>query len=125
MLILATNLTYYTGGSLSRMLTTLVAITGIIILTLSVTYMLMINAKFKFKIKDLCKLGMFYILTDLKATLSIIAIYILVLGTAVGIADFFPLLLASIVCHLLVKYTYGALLDIQQNFTKENTSYQH
>lgn len=121
MLILYTNATYFEGNPTTRLIVTIIAIIGSIVSTLSITYMLAINAKFKFGVKDLFKLGMFYILTDIKANISIVVVYFLAIGVAIVISDFLLLFVASVIGYLLVMYTYSALEHVRDSFTEGST----
>jgi len=119
MVVLYTNATYYDGSQFTRILFTIVALIGSIIFTLSMIYMLMINAKFKFGSKDLFKLSLFYILTDIKATLSIVSVCILSFAVAVLLSDLLLLLVASEIGYLLVKYTYSMLEHVKDRFIED------
>lgn len=120
MMILYINATYFNGNQQTRLIVASIAILGSVVSTLSVTYMLAINAKFKFGVKDLFKLSMFYILTDIKANISIIVVYFLAIGVAIVISDFILLFVASVIGYLFVMYTYSALEHVRDSFTESS-----
>jgi len=116
MSVLYINVTYFDGNPTVRVVVIVVAMIGSVIGTLSITYVLVINSKFKFGVKDLFRLGMFYILTDIKATISIVVVYFLALVVAVFISEFLLLLTVSVTGYLLVKYTYSVLEHVRNRF---------
>jgi len=119
MMVLYTNVVYYEGSGFVRIMTIIIAIIGSIISTLSVTYMLIINAKFKFGVKDLLKLSMFYTITGFKATISIVVVYFLALVVTVLTSEFLLILVVSVIGYLLVSYTYSTLENVRDRFTEE------
>jgi len=119
MMVLYTNAIYYEGSGFVRIMTIIIALIGSIIATLSVTYMLIINAKFKFRVKDLFKLSMLYTITSFKATISIAVVCFLGLVVAVLTSEFLLILVASVIGYLLVSYTYSTLENVRDRFTEE------
>jgi len=116
MVILSTNVMHYAGGQVTRLIFTVSGIAGMVLFTLCIINVLMINAKFSFRVRDLYRLGMFYLFKDVKATVSYGVVCFLMVVVALLVSEILLFLVASILGYLMVHYGQAVLRDIGQTF---------
>jgi uncharacterized membrane protein YesL len=87
--------------------------------TISV-YVFSIAANFKFRVRDIYRLSVYYSFYKIKATTGNIGIVIVTLFLMNVTSDFILLLLASLICYTLVLNTHTVMEDIRLNFIKND-----
>jgi len=120
MIILYTNIRYYQGSPFMVSVITVISIIGSLILTLCVTNMLIINTKYKFVIKDLFKLSMFYLFAHIRSTISIGVVYFLSIAVVMFLSEILILMFSSVVGFLFIHYSGKTFKDIEENFIEKN-----
>jgi|SRR5690625_160674 len=94
-----------------------VALVFILILLL---YVFPINAQFKFRIRDIYRLSVYYVFKTMRVTTGNIAILFLTAFIMFVTSDFIILFLASLVCYILTLNNQAAMEDVKLNFVKED-----
>ncbi|MDL0436449.1 MULTISPECIES: DUF624 domain-containing protein [unclassified Niallia] len=82
--------------------------------------MLILNAKFEFRKKDIFKLSIFYSFAHVKASLGNIFILLLIVFVTMLTSDFILLFVASIIGLLLIKNARRLLTDVEATFIKRD-----
>lgn len=90
-----------------------------ILCALVVIPVFVINIKFKFSLKDLLKLGIFYTLTRFKLTVGNACISFLTYFIMTVTIEILPLLFGGVLVYLIVAYNYETLVDIKGKYIQE------
>lgn len=85
---------------------------------------LAINTRFKFRIRDIYKLAVYYSFNKFKNTIGGMFIIFLVGVLTVLTTNFLILFISSIVAYLLIVNAKGMLNDIESNFLKTSQAIQ-
>lgn len=85
---------------------------------------LAINTRFKFRIRDIYKLAVYYSFNKFKNTIGGMFIIFLVGVLTVLTTNFLILFISSIVAYLLIVNAKGMLNDIESNFLKTSPAIQ-
>jgi len=116
-LVIMFNITYYDGEMPVFMMIALVVLT--MLSTLIVTYMMIVAAKFQFKIKDLFRVSLYCILVHFKTTVKITMLYVALsfIFPWLGIAS--TLLFISPIIYFLIHVAYPVLEDVYELFIEK------
>jgi uncharacterized membrane protein YesL len=97
---------------------------AIILMIILMKYAFLINAGFKFRLKDIWKLSVYYSFMKMKITFGNIGIVIILLFLSYLVSDFVIVFVASLVCYLFMLNSKEVVEDIKINFCKsqENVS---
>jgi len=95
---------------------------GIIATMILMMNAFLINAGFNFRLKDICKLSVYYSFKKVKVTFGNIGIVIITLFLTTITSNFFIVFTASIVCYVFLLNSRDLLEDIKLNFCKPNES---
>ncbi|MDC3416902.1 YesL family protein [Aquibacillus salsiterrae] len=91
----------------------------LILLATILNYVFLISANFKFRVRDIYRLSMYYSFTRIKITTGNIGIIVMTLFFMFIISDFMILFVASVVGYFLVLNSRAILEDIKENFVKQ------
>jgi len=121
--ILFVDLQYFNSNvtTLSHVLS-VVFLIGIIATMILMMNAFLINAGFNFRLKDICKLSVYYSFKKVKVTFGNIGIVIITLFLTTITSNFFIVFTASIVCYVFLLNSRDLLEDIKLNFCKPNES---
>lgn len=78
----------------------------------------LISSKFRFKLKDLLKLGAFYSLTKLKITIGNLASLFILFALAYYTSELIFLFISSLVMYFFVGYNSSIIKEVKENYTK-------
>ena len=117
MTVLGTNVQHYNwGGGAIAAVADFLYIFLMAAATLLVGYMLLISAKYRFKLKDLIRLSAYYAFTWIKTTLAVVAVLFLVLAAVFFLSEYLVLLFAAPLAYILVRYAYPVLANVGEYF---------
>lgn len=94
-------------------------IIGLVFLSIFYLFATIINVKYKFRFKDLCKLTLYYMFAQYKISLKFLSYFVITFALMYFVSDFLVLLLTVVLLYLLVKDFMPILNDIRVNFIKK------
>lgn len=97
---------------------------ALVIILILLLYVFPINAQFKFRIRDIYRLSVYYVFKTIRVTTGNIAILFLTAFIMFMTSDFIILFMASLVCYLLTLNNQAAMEDVKLNFVKDNEQNQ-
>ena len=117
--ILVVDLQYLNQNpsTMNQVFAGIILIVLLLIGSLSV-YLFSITANFKFRIRDIYRLSVYYSFYKIKATTGNIGIVIVTLFLINVTSDFILLFLASLICYTMVLNNHSVTEDIRLNFIK-------
>lgn len=118
--IIVVDLQYFNAEATTKnqVLAGILLVVLLLIATLSI-YVFSINANFKFRVRDVYRLSMYYSFTRIKITTGNIAIVFLALFLMFITSDFLILFIASIVAYVVVLNSNPIIEDVKENFIKQ------
>lgn len=121
--ILFVDLQYFNSNpsTMNNILSVVFSI-AIIIMIILMMYAFLINAGFKFRLKDIWKLAVYYSFMKVKITFGNIGIVVILLFLSSVVSDFFIVFVASLVCYLFMLNSKEVLEDIRINFIESRES---
>jgi len=123
--ILFIDLQYFNSNpSVTHHILSVIFFIGILITMIIMMNSFLINAGFKFRLKDICKLSIYYSFKKVKVTFGNIGIIIISLFLTTITSNFFIVFMASVICYVFLLNSRDLLEDIKLNFCKphENTN---
>ncbi|MBT2657130.1 YesL family protein [Bacillus sp. ISL-18] len=121
--ILFVDLQYFNSNpSVPHHILSVIFFIGILITMIIMMNSFLINAGFKFRLKDICKLSIYYSFKKVKVTFGNIGIIIISLFLTTITSNFFIVFMASVVCYVFLLNSRDLLEDIKVNFCKPNES---
>ncbi|CAM3903931.1 YesL family protein [Lederbergia lenta] len=117
--ILIVDLQYfYAESTVINQVLSIVFLVALIVLICLSLYVFPITAKFKFRIRDVYKLSIYYSFKKLKISFGNIGIIIIALFFMFITSNFLILFIAGALCYLLTLNSKDIIEDIKLNYTK-------
>lgn len=114
------NINYYFNIVESNFVLGSIFIFLIIILTLNFIPVFLIQMKFKFRYKDLIKLGFYYFVARPKRTIGNLALMIIVISLWIFVSSWTLLLIPTVFTYVLVLYNTEIIEDVNKRFIEED-----
>jgi|SRR5690625_1539574 len=115
---------FYAKATTFNQVLTGIFFVALIIIIILLLYVFPINAQFKFRIRDIYRLSVYYVFKTIKVTTGNIAILFLTAFLMYVTSDFIILFIASLVCYILTLNNQAAMEDVKLNFVKDNEQNQ-
>jgi len=111
------NINYYGGDMPTLIMIALVSLTTLS--TLTVTYMLIIAAKFQFRTRDLLRVSFYCIMMHFKRTIKIFITYVVLFFAFPWFGAFTMFLFISPIVYLIVHFANPILEDVHEMFIEK------
>lgn len=109
---------FYQDSTRIHQILAIVFLVGLGFLFCILLYVFPITAKFKFRMRDVFKLSIYYSFKKLKTTTGNIGILIIAIFLMLITTDFLFLFIASVLSYVLTLNSRAVINDIEENYTK-------
>src|SRR5699024_11817930 len=99
-----------------------ILLVGLLLLTISTFYTIVITTHYKFRIRDVYRLAVYYMFTRIKVTTGNIGILFLTIVIMFFTSDFIILFISSLVAWFMMLNTKAILNDVKISFIKDENN---